>query len=82
MKKYLYYVTAALLLAGCTDVARSKIAAYGESAEVTCYSGGVVIYSGMSSGKVISPENSDGWDLRDSKTGKLIRVTGDCVVKN
>ena len=54
----------------------------GSSGHITCYSGGKVIYEGYSTGKISSEHQSDGWFFQDIKTGKLIRVSGDCLVEN
>ena len=67
---------------GCTDADRAAIGAYGEAANVTCYSGGKVIYQGRSTGKVDHPQNSDGWQFKDARTGRFVRVSGPCVVEN
>jgi hypothetical protein len=75
-------ILAAILTLGCTDTKRASIAAYGSSAEVTCYSGGQVVYKGHSSGRVESTQNSDGWEFKDDSTGKFMRVSGDCIVSN
>jgi hypothetical protein len=69
-------------LVGCTDAKRASIAAYGLPATVTCYSGGQVIYSGKSTGRVSATEGSDGWEFKDATTRQFVRVSGDCVVLN
>jgi hypothetical protein len=71
-----------LLVIGCTDAKRSQLFSYGDPAEIICYSGGQVIYKGHSSGKVLTEEQSDGWFFKDAETGQLIRVSGDCVIRN
>ena len=71
-----------LCLIGCTDAARKNLTTLGSPATVTCYSGGKVIYDGVSTGKVVTESQSDGWRFVDSATNKLIRVSGDCVIKN
>lgn len=71
-----------LTLTGCTDAQFENLATIGSAAEVTCYSGGVVIYEGKSTGKVATTHGSDGWEFKDAKTGKFVRVSGDCVVSN
>lgn len=76
------FVIAALILTACTDGNMAKIGALGDAGDIVCYSGGQVIYSGRSTGKIASEQQSDGWFFKDSKTGKLIRVSGDCVVSN
>lgn len=66
---------------GCTDAAFDKVTNFGGSAEVKCFSGGVLIYDGKSTGKVISEQNSDGYAFRDSADGRLKEVSGDCIIK-
>jgi hypothetical protein len=67
---------------GCTDAKMKQMTSYGSSAFIKCYSGGQIIYSGESTGKVQTEEQSDGWYFEDSKTGKLVRVSGDCLIEN
>lgn len=77
-----YFIFALALLAGCTDATLSQLSSVGTSGEVTCYSGGKEIYRGVSTGKISSEQGSDGWFFREQGTNKLIRVSGDCVIKN
>ncbi len=70
-----------LALAGCTDATLKKITQLGGSQEITCYSGGVIIYHGISTGKVMSEEKSDGYYFEDKATGKIIEISADCVMK-
>lgn len=67
---------------GCTNAEMSAWSALGDPGSVTCYSGGVVIYEGTSTGKILTESQSDGWYLQDSATGRLVRVSGDCVIRN
>ena len=71
-----------LLLAGCTDAERASWVAFGDPGTIICYSGGVVIYEGKSTGKILTESQSDGWLLQDAATGRLVRVSGDCVIRN
>lgn len=73
---------AVVVLAGCTDARKAKFTALGSAGEITCYSGGSVIYKGRSTGKIETEEQSDGWYFQDAQEGKLIRVSGDCVIRN
>lgn len=66
----------------CTDGAAARLAAIGDAGDVTCYSGGTVIYKGRSTGKIAAEEQSDGWYFKDAATGKLVRLSGDCVITN
>lgn len=69
-------------LTACSDATRASIGALGSSADVTCYSGGQVIYKGKSTGRVKATHESDGWEFEEQGTGKFVRVSGDCVVSN
>jgi hypothetical protein len=71
-----------LALLACTDAERAQHAAFGEPGHITCYSGGQVIYDGDSTGRIESEQRSDGWLFMDAKTRRLVRVSGDCVVRN
>lgn len=71
-----------LFLVGCTDAERANFSSIGSPAHVRCYSGGQLFYEGDSTGKVASLDKSDGWEFKDAKTGKLVRVSGPCVVEN
>lgn len=75
------FVLLAILL-GCTDATVSQITTFGNSGHITCYSGGKVIYDGVSTGKIATESSSDGWFFKDSSSGKLIRVSGACVIVN
>lgn len=69
-----------LLLSGCTDAGNSKLFSYGDSATITCYSGGKEIYKGKSTGKVMSEKDSDGYFFKDASDKKLKEVSGNCVI--
>jgi len=69
-----------LALAGCTDAGWGKITSLGNKAHVTCYSGGKMIYEGASTGKVKSEASSDGYYFKDAKTGKIMEVSGNCII--
>lgn len=71
-----------IMLSGCTDAGLKQFTTLGSSGHITCYSGGKVIYDGYSTGKIASEKQSDGWYFEDLKTGKLIRVSGDCLIEN
>lgn len=68
------------LVSACSDARFARATAAFGKAEVTCYSGGTKIFSGTSTGKVSSSENSDGYYFVDSSDGKLKEVSGECVV--
>jgi len=65
----------------CTDAQRSKIGGLGNEFKVEMINcDGTVARSWISSGKVSSESNSDGYYFKDKKTGKLIEVTGRLVI--
>lgn len=55
---------------------------YGNSFKVEMYSGGKLVRSWESSGKVSSEDNSDGYYFKDFDTGKLVEISGDIVITN
>ena len=67
-------------LSGCTDTTRARFGAFGESATIELYSGGRVAATFTSTGKVHCTEGGI-CDFMDAATGKLVRTTGDIVVK-
>ena len=77
--KYKLYLLLFLIIFGC-DATIGKLTSLGKSAEITCYSGNTIIYKGKSSGKVLSEANSDGYYFKDSKTGQMMEVCGNCVI--
>ena len=77
MKKLLLL---SLLFYGC-DATIGKLKSLGMSANITCYSGGKLIYEGRSSGKVLSEKDSDGYYFKDKKTGNMLEVSGDCKIE-
>ena len=65
----------------CTDATRAKIGGYGDEFKVEMINcDGTVAREWISSGKVQSEANSDGYYFNDKKTGKLIEVTGRMVI--
>ncbi len=81
MKK-LFLVLLVLAACGCTDTDKASIGAFGSAGVISCYSGGKLIYSGKSTGRIQTVSNSDGWEFKDADTGKFIRVSGDCLIQN
>ena len=74
------YLLIVLLMASCTDGQRGKLMSYGSSRTIECYSGTKLIYKGKSSGKISSEQNSDGYFFTESGTGKLMEVSGNCIL--
>ena len=80
MKKLFILAVVAVLVCGCTDAEVGKFTSLGDSAKVECWSGDTKIFDGLSSGKVSSERDSDGYFFKDSKTGKFMEVSGNCVI--
>lgn len=78
--RYKIYLLLFLVITGC-DATIGKITSLGKSAEIICYSGNTIIYNGKSSGKVLSEANSDGYYFKDSESGQMMEVCGNCVIK-
>lgn len=74
-------VAVASLMTGCTDAFMGKIVSLGNKAEVTCYSGGKIIHHSISSGKVKSEANSDGYYFVPEGNSMPVEVSGDCEIK-
>jgi uncharacterized membrane protein len=77
-------ITAALAVAvvstaGCTDAEMANMFAYGDQADVKCYSGGQAIFEDVSTGKVV-PIEGDGFTYKSAKSGKLVRAFADCIL--
>lgn len=80
MKKIIFVLATVTLLVGCTDADFGKFAALGDSATVKCWSGGILIFDGKSTGKVKSEASSDGYFFKDAKDNKFKEVSGNCVI--
>lgn len=72
----------ALFLTGCSDAEMSKITAIGHPGHIACYSGDKAFYEGESTGKIMTEHGTDGWYFEEKGTGDLIRVSGNCVIRN
>lgn len=71
----------ALVMGSCTDAKRSKLMGLGSKFKIEMLNcDGSVARTWVSSGKVSSEANSDGYYFEDEKTGKLIEVTGRLVI--
>lgn len=81
MKKILL-ISVALLALSCTDADRAQYSALGDRATIQCFSGGIQIYTGTSTGKIKTENKSDGWYFEEEGSGKLIRISGDCIIRN
>lgn len=82
MYKIIQYLLLFFLCNACTNVEFAQFKALGKPGTITCYSGGKIIYTGTSTGKIATEKNSDGWVFEEADTLNLIRVSGDCVIRN
>lgn len=72
-------IFAILVFCSCTDAAMGRMTSLGDSAWVQCYSGGVLVYEGRSSGRVASVEASDGYIFK-GMDGIQRETSGDCII--
>jgi hypothetical protein len=84
MKKVsvLLLVITTIFMVSCTDAGQEKLFNYGNEFKVEMYSGGQLVRTWVSTGKVKSEEGSDGYYFKDKATGKLVEVAGDIVITN
>ena len=78
--KSIWFLVVVLALSGCTDAARSSFQAYGEEADITCFSGGNIIYADTSTGKV-EQLDGDGITFRSKYGERYVRAFADCIVQ-
>lgn len=68
-------------LASCTDATQAKIGGLGDEFKIEVLNcDGSVTHSWVSSGKVQSEANSDGYYFMDKHTNKLIEVSGNIII--
>lgn len=81
MKKLIFILTLSIMLISCTDAKQAKLRSYNDSFKVELVNcDGTVTHSWISTGKISSEENSDGYYFLDSKTGELIQVSGSIIL--
>lgn len=80
MKKIALLITAVVAF-GCTDAEQSKIGGLGDKFSVELVNcDGTITHKWISSGKVLSEANSDGYYFMEDNTGKLVEVTGTLII--
>jgi hypothetical protein len=82
MNRILIAAATVMALTACTDAKMKQFTTIGSPGEIVCYSGTLEIYRGKSTGKIATEQGSDGWFFQEEGTGKLIRVSGACVIRN
>lgn len=80
--KTVLFLIVVLAITGCTDASMAHFSQIGDEATVQCFSGGQVIYSGTSTGKIESNQSEDGLYFKEKESGKFVRLYADCVVRS
>lgn len=78
--KLLSVVAIAGLVTACTDADLANLKRIGGQQAITCYSGGIKVFSDTSTG-VTQPSHSGIYYMSKS-TGKFMQVYMDCVVED
>ena len=81
MNKLFLFFVFAMFFVSCTDAERSKIGGLGDEFNVQLINcDGTVVRSWISTGKVRSEANSDGYYFKDKESKKLIEVTATLII--
>jgi hypothetical protein len=80
MAKSLFLLVVILIATSCSDATKGSFSALGKSRIVKCYSGGVEIYSGITTGKIENESHSDGYFFTDTN-GEYIEINANCIFK-
>lgn len=67
-------------IVGCSNANVAALQAWSKPHKIVCYSGGVEIYNGESTGKIENESSSDGYYFQDSKTHLFVTVSAQCVI--
>lgn len=78
MKKLLLLLL--LPFAACTDVEKAKLNDYGNKYTVEVVSGGQVVRTYTSKGRVRAGSRADSHYFLDAATGKLVRISGPVII--
>lgn len=83
MKRIIIIVAIALgtlSLGSCTDAYKSSWGGLNNEHKVELYSGGKIVKTWTSTGKVNATEHSDGYYFRDKKCQCNVEISGDIVI--
>lgn len=72
-------VAIVFLLASCSDASLDKATRFNEPQEITCYSGGQVVFKDISTGRVEESRGGAGLYYRSKNTGELVQLYLDCL---
>lgn len=71
-----------ITISACTDAQQAKIGALGDKFEIDLVNcDGTVTHTWTSTGKVGNNKDSDGYYFNDEKTGTLIEVSGNVIIR-
>lgn len=80
MKKIILLVLLTTLIS-CTDSTQAKLGGYGDNFKIELVNcDGTITHSWISTGKVHSEAESDGYYFLDLKTKELIEVSGNLII--
>ena len=68
----------AFAIGGCTDADQAALFSYGSKTDVKCWSGGQLIFTDESTGKVTIDQS--GIYYKSVKTGNLVHTYADCII--
>mgnify|MGYP001342397082 CR=1 FL=1 len=81
MKKLILAGSFILLFYACTDAKKAKMGGFGSKFQIEMLNcDGSVARTWISSGKVSSEQNSDGYYFMEEGSNKLIEVTGRLII--
>ena len=84
MKKLISIIILAVItttMISCTDASMSRLGGYGSEFKIEMVNcDGSISHTWISSGKVLSEADSDGYYFTDKKTGGLVEVTGRMII--
>ena len=80
MKNLLILIGITVTLNSCTDATMSQLGGLGDKHTIELYSGGKLVKTWISTGKVISSKRSDGYYFRDTECDCNVEVSGDLVI--
>lgn len=76
---FLLMMATALICSSCSNASRSAITAWGLKHKVELYSGGKLIGTWFTTGR-IETEAGNGHYFQDDKTGNIVQITDDIIV--
>ncbi len=78
--KNMFLVLFVFIVCSCSNADIAAMNAWGQRHHVKCWSGGIVIYEGHTTGKIENERQSDGYFFQEQESGKLVGVSGNCLI--